>query len=454
MDDMPTARRHLYSTPLPFQKHNRNSASTDSTWNSLSQSSSEQRYQTYRPRDSVDNSSITTYTTDYGSTDGQSQEDRERRFPTGLGVDGMITALSNSDRGSSTSRSRLSSETTESAIQHPSKPLPQLPERVSSRPNKTHPVTRDGVPHLMREKSGVLIEQVDGVVLNTTANDHENENNGRTIPEIEADDIREIPPERAGQQHSNLESIRARDHTAVSPPPIGHGQTFHHPRQITPRPAQKPQTHVFVDRWASLPRRPNNPTSPQNSSHLSQEVRHSPTRDAVELEAAEPPPITRHMADSAEPPPISRHKADFAEPPPTVRDEVDPAEPPPIAMHKTIEPKPHRSLLERLPFVSKSHERESSTSTSTESPTHGLDRSNSTTTASTITTPEVTPGVSTEEDDGSSISSFMRAKIEKSAQAIEDALPFNRKRKAMNVTFSDYDHVKMMTPRNSTFYDE
>ena len=440
-DDMPTGRRHLYSTPLPFQQHNRNSTSTDSTWNSLSQSSSEQRYQTYRPRDSVDNSSITTYTTDYGSTDGQSQEEKERRFPTGSGVDGMINALSNSDRSASTSRSRLSSEITQSAIRHPSSPSPQLPERVSSRPNKTHPVTRDGVGHLMREKSGVLIEQVDGVVLNTTANDHENTNNGRTIPEIEADDIRQIPPERAGQEHSNLEAIRARDHTAASPSPIGDSQTFHRPRQITPRPAQKPQTHVFVDRWASLPRRPNNPASPQNSSHLSQEAHHSPTRDTGEL-------------DSAEPPPITRHKADFAEPVPTARDEVDPAEPPPIAINKTTGTKPHRGLLERLPFMSKSHERESSASKSTESPTNDLDRSNSTSNASTITTPDMTPAASTEEDDSSTISSFMKAKIEESAQAIEEALPFNRKRKALNVTFSDYDNVKMMTPRGSTYYDE
>ncbi len=158
----------------------------------------------------------------------------------------------------------------------------QLPLEAPPRDQKQQPlqrIVRDGVPHLMTRESSVMVESVEGVPLTTTLNSHANPGNHPTLPEFEAEEIREIDlPTAADDLRLEAEFERYRRHYARPPPAIWHGPQYEdtaaqrmsgrrqapeteealwtkdgwktRTRQISPRPANRGADHVFVDGYS------------------------------------------------------------------------------------------------------------------------------------------------------------------------------------------------------------
>ena len=126
-----------------------------------------------------------------------------------------------------------------------------------------------------------MVETVDGVPMTTTLNSHSNPGNHPTLPEFEAEEIREIEaPTEADDLHLDAEFERYRRHYARPPPAIWHGQQHEDAaaqrmggkrrgpemeealwtkdgwktrmRQISPRPANKGADHTFVDGYSNV----------------------------------------------------------------------------------------------------------------------------------------------------------------------------------------------------------
>ena len=97
----------------------------------------------------------------------------------------------------------------------------------------------------------VWYENVEGVTLATAPKDAEEMKSGLSLPEIEARDIRGIPPRGRKKRHEEerpSEFEGQGDHYARSPPPIGSSDGG--VRSISPRPVTEAQTHTFVDNYS------------------------------------------------------------------------------------------------------------------------------------------------------------------------------------------------------------
>lgn len=148
----------------------------------------------------------------------------------------------------------------------------------------------------------VWYENVDGVILSTQPKSTKESSGGLSIPEIEARDIRDIPPFRGHaeqQSGSDSESEFARRNGDYAAPPPAFISDIGKTRSISPRPARKMRDHVFFSNYAraaadEMPNQRANPSRPRKPESISQVgvsipeiIREMPTSEGESLDDAD-----------------------------------------------------------------------------------------------------------------------------------------------------------------------
>ena len=287
-DRLERFKKHKYSTPLPFDilAHPQSPATT-----ATAQSSQKSSLDGVNGRSSDNSSSSVrsqastnpTSTSDYSAA----STDRPRSTPTAKHVP-LHQLVDFRATHARQSKSQNSREPFPVRHQPPPEPLAiRRPPPADAHIQNLKPlpseqqVVREGVPHLMTRESSVMVESVDGVPLTTTLNSHTNPGNHPTLPEFEAEEIREIEtPTEADDRRLEAEFERYRRHYARPPPAVWHGQPHDdtapqrmggrrrgheteealwtkdgwrtRTRQISPRPANKGADHTFVDGYSNV----------------------------------------------------------------------------------------------------------------------------------------------------------------------------------------------------------